>query len=103
MRDLGRPRADLWEVALWEDAIGVRPDGGEVYLVNHVPNEAIVIPETIDAIRAMTELETDGTRSMAKTDASLGIRRRFLSESRRVAVAAGQVAACSGLALIVHP
>ena len=78
MRDLGRPRGDLWEVAVWEDAIAVRPDGGEVYLVYHVPNEAIVVPETIDAIRAMTGLETDGARSIAKTDASLGIRRRFL-------------------------
>ena len=78
MRDLGRPRADLWEVAVWEDAIAVRPDGGEVYLTYHVPNEAIVIPETIDAIRAMTRLETNGARSMEKTDASLGIRRRFV-------------------------
>ena len=78
MRDLGRPRADLWEVAVWEDAIAVRPDGGEVYLTYHVPNEAIVIPETIDAIRAMTGLETNGARSMEKTDASLGIRRRFV-------------------------
>ena len=78
MRDLGRPRADLWEVALWEDAIAVRPDGGEVYLAYHVPNEAIVIPETIDAIRAMTGLEGDPSVSIAKTDGSLGIRRRFL-------------------------
>ncbi len=90
MRDLGRPRADLWEVALWEDAIAVRPDGGEIYLVYHVPNEAIVIPETIDAIRAMTGLEGDPARSMAKTDASLGIRRRFLGarETAPVEVAA---------------
>jgi glyceraldehyde-3-phosphate dehydrogenase (NAD(P)) len=42
-----------------------------------VPNEAIVIPETIDAIRAMAGFETDAARSMARTDASLGIRRRF--------------------------
>jgi len=85
MRDLGRPRADLWEVALWEDAIAVRPDGGEIYLVYHVPNEAIVIPETIDAIRAMTGLETDAARSMLKTDASLGIRQRFLGSTRQPA------------------
>ena len=78
MRDLGRPRGDLWEVAVWEDAIAVRPDGGEIYLVYHVPNEAIVIPETIDAIRAMTGLETDAARSIAKTDASLGLQQRFL-------------------------
>jgi len=85
MRDLGRPRADLWEVALWEDAIAVRPDGGEIYLVYHVPNEAIVVPETIDAIRAMTGLETDDARSIAKTDASLGIQKRFLAPSRQPA------------------
>ena len=85
MRDLGRPRADLWEVALWEDAIAVRPDGGEIYLVYHVPNEAIVVPETIDTIRAMTGLETDGARSIAKTDASLGIQKRFLAPSRQPA------------------
>lgn len=85
MRDLGRPRGDLWEVAVWEDAIAVRPDGGEIYLVYHVPNEAIVIPETIDAVRAMTELEADAARSIAKTDASLGIRRRFPGLTRQPA------------------
>jgi glyceraldehyde-3-phosphate dehydrogenase (NAD(P)) len=69
-------------VAVWEDAIAVRPDGGEIYLVYHVPNEAIVIPETIDAIRAMTGLETDAARSIAKTDVSLGVRQRFLSPVR---------------------
>ena len=85
MRDLGRPRGDLWEVAVWEDALAVRPDGLEIYLVYHVPNEAIVIPETIDAIRAMTGLETDAARSMAKTDASLGVQRRFLRYARQPA------------------
>ena len=89
MRDLGRPRADLWEVALWEDAIAVRPDGGEIYLVYHVPNEAIVVPETIDAIRAMTGLEADGGRSIAKTDASLGIQKRFLGAEKGTLVTAG--------------
>ena len=89
MRDLGRPRADLWEVALWEDAIGVRADGGEIYLVYHVPNEAIVIPETIDAIRAMTGLEADAARSIEKSDASLGIRRRFLQSGASVGVGVG--------------
>jgi glyceraldehyde-3-phosphate dehydrogenase (NAD(P)) len=37
-----------------------------------------VIPETIDAIRALTGIETDPARSIAKTDASLGLRRDFL-------------------------
>jgi len=72
MRDLGRPRADLWEVALWEDIASVT--GGELYLVYQVHNEAIVIPENIDAIRAVTELERDAMRSIQKTNEALGIR-----------------------------
>ncbi len=76
MRDLGRPRNDLWEVAVWEDALAV--DDHEIYLVYQVHNEAVTIPETIDAIRAMTAVETDAAKSMEKTDRSMGIVKRFL-------------------------
>jgi glyceraldehyde-3-phosphate dehydrogenase (NAD(P)) len=76
MRDLRRPRADIWEVALWEDALAV--DDLEVYLTFQVHNEAIVIPENIDCIRALTGLEADADRSIAKTDRSLGITSTFL-------------------------
>ncbi len=76
MRDLRRPRADLWEVAVWEDALA--SDGREVYLTYQVHNEAITIPENIDAIRALTGLERDGGLSIAKTDRSLGIVKEFL-------------------------
>lgn len=76
MRDLGRPRADMWEVAVWEDALA--SDDHEIYLTYQVHNEAIVIPETVDAIRAVTELEGDGARSIAKTDRSLGVTKQFL-------------------------
>ncbi|MDO9093139.1 MAG: type II glyceraldehyde-3-phosphate dehydrogenase [Rubrivivax sp.] len=76
MADLGRPRGDMWEVALWEDVLAV--DGDQAYYTYQVFNQAIVIPETIDAIRALTGIETDPARSMAKTDASLGLRRDFL-------------------------
>jgi glyceraldehyde-3-phosphate dehydrogenase (NAD(P)) len=76
MRDLRRPRADLWEVAVWEDALA--SDGRELYLAFQVHNEAITIPESIDAIRALTGLEKDARASIAKTDASLGIVKTFL-------------------------
>jgi glyceraldehyde-3-phosphate dehydrogenase (NAD(P)) len=75
-RDLDRPRGDLWEVAVWEDALSVQD--GEVYLTYQVHNEAIVIPETVDAIRAMTGIETDPARSIAKTDRALGVRKELL-------------------------
>jgi glyceraldehyde-3-phosphate dehydrogenase (NAD(P)) len=76
MRDLGRPRGDMWEVAVWEDALAA--DGRDLYLTYQVHNEAIVVPETVDCIRALTGSESDGARSIAKTDAALGIRKTFL-------------------------
>jgi glyceraldehyde-3-phosphate dehydrogenase (NAD(P)) len=76
MRDLRRPRGDLWEVAVWEDALA--SDGRELYLAFQVHNEAITIPESVDAIRALTGLERDARTSIAKTDASLGIVKTFL-------------------------
>ena len=79
MRDLGRPRGDMWEVAVWEDALA--SDGRELYLTYQVHNESIVVPETIDCIRALTAVERDGAVSIAKTDAALGITRRFLSRA----------------------
>lgn len=71
MADLGRPRADLYEVALWEDLVTLH--GDELFFTYMVDNQAIVIPETIDAIRALAGTQTDGPMSIAATDRSLGI------------------------------
>lgn len=71
MADIGRPRDNLYEVALWEDLVTVQDD--EVFYAYIVDNQAIVIPETIDAIRALTGREQSPEASMARTDASLGI------------------------------
>ena len=76
MRDLGRPRGDMWEVAVWEDALAA--DEREVYLTFQVHNEAIVVPETVDCIRALTGIESDAEASIARTDAALGIVSHFL-------------------------
>ncbi|MGE0409702.1 MAG: type II glyceraldehyde-3-phosphate dehydrogenase [Amphiplicatus sp.] len=71
MADLGRPHDNLYEVALWEDLVTVQ--GTEVFYAYMVDNQAIVVPETIDAIRALTGSARDGAASIAKTNASLGI------------------------------
>lgn len=71
MADLGRPHDNLYEVALWADMLKV--DGDELFYAYMVDNQAIVIPETIDAIRALTGRERDAARSIAATDRSLGI------------------------------
>ncbi len=76
MSDLGRPRGDMWEVGLWEDSLTVA--GSELFYNYQVYNQAIVVPETIDAIRALAGIEQDGMRSIAKTDAALGIVREFV-------------------------
>ena len=75
MADLGRPRDNLYEVALWEDMM--RTEDDELFYAYMVDNQAIVIPETIDAIRALTGLASDADDSITRTNASLGIRQRF--------------------------
>jgi glyceraldehyde-3-phosphate dehydrogenase (NAD(P)) len=71
MADLGRPHDNLYEVALWSDMLKV--EGDELFYAYMVDNQAIVIPETIDAIRALTGIISNAKESIAKTDASLGI------------------------------
>ena len=76
MRDLGRVRADMWEVAFWEDILDVTD--GEAYMVYQVHNESVVVPENVDAIRALTGLESEGRRSIAKTNEAMGIGNKFI-------------------------
>ena len=78
MRDLGRPRGDMWEVAVWEDVLAVQDD--EAFLTYQVYREAIMVPETIDAIRALTDSVPHGPTSIAMTDQAPAMRREFLPE-----------------------
>ena len=71
MADLGRPHDSLYEVALWEDMLKVQ--GNELFYAYMVDNQAIVVPETIDAIRALTGAERDAETSIRNTNDSLGI------------------------------
>src|SRR5207249_5686465 len=65
MRDLGRVRADMWEVAFWEDILDVTD--GEANMVYQVHNESVVVPENVDAVRALTGLESEGRKSDRKS------------------------------------
>ncbi|AEA13461.1 glyceraldehyde-3-phosphate dehydrogenase [Thermoproteus uzoniensis 768-20] len=69
-RDMGRPRGDIWEVAVISDSVTV--NGRELYLMYGVHQEAVVVPENIDAIRAVGRL-ADKWTSIEKTDKALGI------------------------------
>jgi len=75
MLSLNRPYGDMYEVALWKDMITVV--GDELFYAYVVDNQAIVIPETIDAIRALTGIEQNAEASIRMTNESLGIKQRF--------------------------
>lgn len=70
-RDRGNMRADMYEVGVWEEAIG--KSGDDLIFSINIPQEAITIPETIDAVRAALEMQTDGEEAVALTNQYLGI------------------------------
>ncbi|MFB6216239.1 MAG: type II glyceraldehyde-3-phosphate dehydrogenase [Candidatus Aenigmatarchaeota archaeon] len=70
MRDLERPRSDMPEVAVWEETVTV--EGNTLYWIHMVHQESIVIPDNIDAIRAMFDME-DKDKSIQKTDEAMNL------------------------------
>ena len=71
-RDRGHGRSDVMENVLWSN--GVKLDGDEAYFFQAIHQESIVVPENVDAIRAMCGLAPDAASSMAITDRTLGLR-----------------------------
>ena len=69
---VGGTTADMMENVLWER--GIRVDGQDAYFFQAIHQESIVVPENIDAIRAMFDL-ADGPTSIAATDRALGLGR----------------------------
>lgn len=72
-REMGRPRNDIYEATIWKDSVSVEDE--EAYMFMAVHQEAIVVPENIDAIRALYG-GYSCEDSMKLTDASLGIAHR---------------------------
>ncbi len=69
-RERGRDRNDVYEATVWRDSVTVVD--GEAYMFLGVHQEAIVVPENIDAIRALSG-GYSREESMRLTDESLGI------------------------------
>jgi glyceraldehyde-3-phosphate dehydrogenase (NAD(P)) len=70
-RDLGNPRGDMYEIALWEDSV-VETGDSIMYAIN-IPQEAVTIPETIDGIRAVMNMSSDYVEATNTTNKYLGI------------------------------
>jgi len=69
-RDMHREWNNLYEIAVWKESISVK--GNRLFYIQAVHQESDVVPENIDAIRAMFEL-ADKWESIKKTNKSLGI------------------------------
>ena len=72
-REKGRDRNDVYEATVWKDSVTVVD--GEAYMFLGVHQEAIVVPENIDAIRGVAG-GYSREESMKLTDESLGITHR---------------------------
>jgi glyceraldehyde-3-phosphate dehydrogenase (NAD(P)) len=70
-RDRGIGFNDMMENVLWEN--GLKVDGQDLYFFQAIHQESIVVPENIDAIRAILGRAPDGPSSIAMTDRALGL------------------------------
>ena len=71
-QDLGRPRTDLWENGVFEDSVSIL-DGKEFYCFQAIHQEADVVPENVDCIRAMMGTVKDPEESIRTTNKALGL------------------------------
>lgn len=72
-RERGRDRNDVYEATVWKDSVTIVDN--EAYMFLAVHQEAIVVPENVDAIRALAG-GYSREDSMRMTDESLGIAHR---------------------------
>ena len=70
-RELGRNRSDIYEAIIWKDSINLIEN--ELYFYMGVHQESIVVPENVDAVRALQGKIT-ANDSIKITNETLGIK-----------------------------
>lgn len=70
-RDLGNPRGDMYEIAVFEESIV--NSGDDIMFAINIPQESVTIPESIDAIRASMEMSSDRLEAVGMTNKYLGM------------------------------
>jgi glyceraldehyde-3-phosphate dehydrogenase (NAD(P)) len=73
-RDLGHSRGDMYEIAVLEESITF--SGDDIMFAINIPQESVVIPETIDGIRACLKMQTDRLEAVGATNKYLGMKAR---------------------------
>ncbi len=71
-RDLGNPRGDMYEIAVFEETVAF--SGDDIIFTFNIPQEAVVIPETIDGVRASLEMQTVRDEAVSLTNKYLKIK-----------------------------
>ncbi len=71
-QDLGRPRTDLWENGVFEESVSVL-NGKEFYCFQAIHQEADVVPENVDCIRALMGTVKDPQESIRMTNKAFGL------------------------------
>jgi len=70
-RDLGHKRGDMYEIGVWEETVAM--SGDDLIFAINIPQEAVVIPETMDGIRACMEMQTDRLEAVGMTNKYLDL------------------------------
>jgi glyceraldehyde-3-phosphate dehydrogenase (NAD(P)) len=70
-RFLGHPRGDMFEVGLFEETVGM--SGDDIMFAINIPQESVVIPETIDGVRAALGMQADRLEAVGLTNRYLGM------------------------------
>ena len=69
-QDADRPRADIWENCIWGESISM--EGNDLYLFQAIHQESDVVPENVDAIRAVLGTASQ-EESIRTTDEAMGL------------------------------
>lgn len=70
-RFLGKPRGDLYEIGVFEETIGF--SGEDIMFAINIPQESVVVPETMDAIRAAIPMQKERLEAVGLTNQYLDI------------------------------
>lgn len=70
-RDKGNKRADMYEIAVFKEMVA--KSGDDLFFTINIPQEAVVIPESIDGIRAALSMQTGGDDAVSATNKYLGM------------------------------
>jgi glyceraldehyde-3-phosphate dehydrogenase (NAD(P)) len=68
------PRGDMYEIAVFEETVGL--SGKDIVFAINIPQESVTIPETIDGVRACMEMQKDRLEAVGLTNKYLGLKAR---------------------------